>query len=484
MQANTVRRLILLLIILSSGCSRNDRPPSKAPRSVPTNVLERRKSPAKRTPAKQPPSEEGSASPKETRGDHEHPIAKPSSAPSADAPQIDRQRLGAAGIRTVAGKHLTLYTDLPPDETIDALPGVFDMAVAQWCDYFAVDRGDAALWQARGCLMSDAAPFKAAGLLPDNLPQFANGYTRGHAFWWFEQKSDYYRRHLMLHEGTHSFLFCRFGTCGPPWYMEATAELLGTHHLEDNRLTLGWFPADRNAVADWGRVKLVRDAVRSGSVLAIDEILSYGPDAHLQNEAYGWCWAIGAFLDGHPRYRDRFRSLAKAIKSDDFNNRFRALFADQRWQLELEWQAFLHELDYGYDLTRGAIEFREAKPLTDENRSVNIAADRGWQSSGIRLSAGEEYTIAATGRYQVADRPQPWWCEPNGVTIRYYAGRRLGMLLAMVVADAGEWPVVIATGAKASLSPQKSGTLYLRINDSPAELADNAGTLMVTIDTK
>lgn len=400
------------------------------------------------------------------------------------APKIDAKRIAAAGIRSVAGQHLTLYTDLPPDETIDALPRMFDLAVPQWCGYFAVDRSDAARWQARGCLMGDAARFEAAGLLPDDLPQFANGYTRGNEFWWFEQKATYYRRHLMLHEGTHSFLFCRFGTCGPPWYMEATAELLATHRLESGQLTLGWFPADRPDVPEWGRTKIVLDAVRAGKALSVDDILAYGPDAHLQNEAYGWCWAIAAFLDGHPRYRDRFRSLVKKIKADDFDQQFRSLFAGDRRQLDLEWQAFVHELDYGYDLSRGAIEFREAKPLAIGSRSVTLAADRGWQSSGVRLSAGEDYSIAASGRYQVANRPKPWWCEPNGVTIRYHAGRPLGMLLAMVIADDDQWPAAVGIGLRGTLSPKKSGTLYLRINDSPAELADNAGTLTVAIEAK
>ncbi len=39
----------------------------------------------------------------------------------------------------------------------------------------------------------------------------------------------------------------------------------------------------------------------------------------------------------------------------------------------------------------------------------------------------------------------------------------------------------IAIGEAATIRPTESGTLYLRINDSPAELADNAGSLDVQI---
>ncbi|HVA49561.1 MAG TPA: hypothetical protein VNH11_24555 [Pirellulales bacterium] len=395
-------------------------------------------------------------------------------------PAVDEKRIAAAGIRTIVGNHLTLFTDLPADDAIDALPQLFDRAVPLWCAYFAVDESDAAKWQVRGCLMNDAERFKTAGLLPNELPPFAHGFTRGNEIWWYEPSWTYYRSHLMIHEGTHAFLNCRFGTCGPPWYMEATAELLATHRMEGDRLRLAYFPAHRDELPGWGRIKIVLDAVGEGRGLTIDEILAYPPDANLNNEVYGWCWAIAAFLDGHPRYHDRFRSLVAELRAEDFNGRFRSRFADDRQDLDLEWQAFTHELDYGYDLARAAIEFRPAKPLAEKGQTIAIAADRGWQSSGIRLSAGSEYEIAGRGRYEVADQPHPWWCEPGGVTLRYYRGRPLGMLLATVLADdEPNWPAPVAIGLGGKLSPEKSGTLYLRINDSPAELADNAGSLEV-----
>lgn len=473
--------LVSIGMALICGCGPNDSLPPKATVAPAGKAQEHREAATEAEPPNESRVEESSTSPTDNTAK-----ATPKQPPAAqtDPPKVDADRLAAAGIRTITGKHLTLFTDLAADQAIDGLPAVFDLAVPQWCDYFHVDRSDAARWQARGYLMKAAAPFKAAGLLPDDLPQFANGYTRGNEFWCFEQPVDYYRRHLMLHEGTHAFLFCRFGTCGPPWYMEATAELLGTHRLEANRLTLGVFPTDRTELSRWGRIEFVLDAVRSGRILTIDDILGYGPDAHLDNEAYGWCWAIGAFLDGHPRYRDRFCSLVEKIKADDFDREFRAMYAADRDQLDLEWQAFVHELAFGYDLVRNAIEFRVAGPLANGKQSVTIAADRGWQSSGLRLSADHEYSIAATGRYQVADQPKPWWCEPNGVTIRYHAGRPLGMLLGIVVADDREWPTAAGIGSSGTLSPEKSGTLYLRINDSPAELADNAGTLTVTVEAR
>ena len=84
-------------------------------------------------------------------------------------------------------------------------------------------------WRMTGFLMKDKARFAERGLLPGDLPPFAHGYSRGRNLWLYEQPSDYYRRHLLLHEGTHGFMNTILGGCGPPWYMEGMAELLGTH---------------------------------------------------------------------------------------------------------------------------------------------------------------------------------------------------------------------------------------------------------------
>ena len=88
---------------------------------------------------------------------------------------------------------------------------------------------------------------------------------------------------------------------------------------------------------------------------------------------------------------------------------------------------------------------------------------------------------------RVSLEPKIWWCEPNGVSIRYYQGRPLGILLAAIRPDlpppdsvsALLKPTVI--GLVATLSPPTTGTLFLKINDSAAELADNAGKITVEV---
>ncbi len=433
------------------------------------------------------------------------------------AREIDPARVKVSGIRRLDSKYLTLYTDLPSSPEVDRLPAIFDQAYPQWCQYFARPELAERPWHTSACLMKNQTRFTAAGLLPGDLPEFLNGYTRDREMWFNEQSSDYYRRHLLLHEGTHAFMFMAFGTCGPPWYMEGMAELLATHSLVNGKLRSGWFPSRREDVPMWGRVKLVQDGLAAGRRLSIDDMLALGPQAHLKAEAYGWSWALAAFLDGHPRYRDRFRQLPTDLRQDEFNGRFRERFSPDWSKLNDEWRLFIAHIDYGYDLKREAIEFTSGQPLPDGGKKVSIAADRGWQSSGVRVEAGREYRLTAAGRFQVADKPRAWWCEPGGVSIRYVGGRPLGVLLAAVREEPGEkatiqkpsplagkdrardtaaddsrasgavqvdggflTPVVVGLGT--TLVPKQTGTLYLRVNDSPAELADNAGSLDVKIE--
>jgi hypothetical protein len=366
---------------------------------------------------------------------------------------------------------------------------VFDAAIPQWSEYFGVDAATSESWRQVGYLMQDKTRFITARLLPNNLPPFLHGYQRGSELWLYEQPSDYYRRHLLLHEGTHGFMKRFLGGAGPPWYMEGTAELFGTHRWQDKQLTLRWFPEDKELTSFWGRIKVVQDEVRAGSGREITNILRFDKTAHLRVEPYAWSWAVAAFFDSHPVYRDRFRELRKFAPDDTFtfSQRFYDSLQDDWPSVARQWHLFVANMDYGFDVAREAIDAKPAVDLPLEGATVSLAANRGWQSAGYRLESGTRYKLEAAGRYQLADQPKIWWCEPNGVTIRYHKGLPLGMLLGAIVdesaPDGGALPLIAprAIGLGGEYPIEEGGTLYLRINDSPAELEDNAGSLEIRI---
>jgi hypothetical protein len=374
---------------------------------------------------------------------------------------------------------------------VDRLPAAFDQAVPQWCRYFGIPAGRADSWHLTGYLIKDKQRFRVAGLLPDDLPSFVHGYQRGNELWVYDQPSDYYRLHLVLHEGTHGFAHRFLGGVGPTWYAEGVAELLATHRWHDGQLTLRHFPASKEEVPYWGRIKIVQDEVAAHRGLTIRQITRPDMWVHRSNQTYAWCWAVASLLDNHPRYQQRFRQLARHVRAPDreFARFFDQQWQDQRRELEEEWQLFAVNMEYGYDLPRSAVQYAPGRRLPPEGAEVRVAADRGWQSTGIRLPANQSYQITASGRYQIAQEPEAWWCEPGGVTIRYWQGQPMGILLGQIRPDqvtAGLTPLArpLAVGLARTIRPGQSGTLYLRINDSPAELSDNAGIVVVRVAPK
>jgi hypothetical protein len=413
----------------------------------------------------------------------------------ANAEPIDEAAAQSQGIRKLAGRHLTLYTDLPAEPEIDRLPAVFDQAVPQWAEYFGVDPAKVANWQARAYLIGERRRFDALGLMPAGNDQFVNGISIGSELWLYDQPTAYYRRHLLLHEGTHLFMAAFLGGCGPGWYMEGTAELMATHRLDERtgRLALRIMPQRRSEVPMLGRIKLIRDAVAAGRTMAFPAVMQVDNRQQLGNEAYAWTWAAAKFLDAHPRYSARFRALKTQVLSPAFNALVRDKYEADWGDLSIEWEAFIATLDHGYDFERMVIDFTRGQPLGGRAKTATVQAERGWQSSGVWLEAGNSYRITARGRYEIASEQkdgalQPWPCEPGGVTIEYHDGRPLGMLLGAVVGEESpasaqaRFVAPIEIGLQTTIEPDTNGTLYLRVNDSASRLHDNRGMLSVTIE--
>ncbi|NOZ39262.1 MAG: hypothetical protein GXP24_03445 [Planctomycetes bacterium] len=405
--------------------------------------------------------------------------------------QVDERRAAQVGLRKIVGRHLRLYTDLPPSDAVDSLPAVFDAAVPLWAEYFQVDVGQLRNWRMQGYLIQERAKFAALGLLPKEKPDFATGFSNGNELWLMEQPSDYFRRHLLLHEGTHGFMYTELGDTGAGWYMEGMAELFGTHRWQQGKLDLRVMPSSRQEVPMWGRIKLVREAYRAGTPLDLPQVISLKKRRAFSTSEYAWAWALCQFLDSHPRWQKKFRQLTKHVNEQNFNQRFRHDFQAEWPELLTEWQAFVATLDYGYDAHRMAMQHLPVSPVTDETltagkSSVTIAADRGWQSTGWLFEAGQEFRVTAEGRYQIAIGLNadggPWPCEPGGVTLEYHAGHPLGMLLgAWRSLASNRFSKPITVGLTAKLKPPEDAVLYLRVNDSPARLSDNRGSLDVSI---
>ena len=414
------------------------------------------------------------------------------------AMKVDLQRVAANGLRIIKGQHVTIYTDVPPSESIDELPAVFDAAVPQWCEYFGVDVAKAKPWKIQTFLMREKSRFVKAGLIPDDLHEFPAGLNRGHEMWFFVQPDAYYTRHLLLHEGTHAFMLWFGNGRGAAWYAEGMAELLGLHRWVDGKLTIHHHVTDASETEGWGRPKLIKEWVAENQDgkhdKSLQDILVTPNRAFGDVENYAWCWAACEFLGEHPLSKDRFPELQKSVgrSPEAFNVRFQRLFAEDMKVLERDWAWFIRELDYGYSVSRGS--FSKLRPA-NEDGLFDLKTDRSWQYWSTPVQAGQKYRIAATGKFeigssQVNGQTKPWPCEPGGITIDYFRGRPIGELQVMVTpadTEAALLPAICKqipqpVGVGNVITADIDGLLCFRINESPANLKDNRGELKIAIE--
>lgn len=418
--------------------------------------------------------------------------AKPVYRMSYPRPEISEQALRRNGLMRFRLKHLDLITDLTPDlyETLLPLP---DAMMATWEDFFgelppAVDGSE---YRVTGYLMRDRELFLAAGLVKEDTLLSYHGRQIGAEFWLNDQSRNYYRRHLLLHEATHAFMRHLPGEAIdlPMWYLEGMAEILATHRLaEDGTVEFNVMPVDRSRFPGFERIAIVQRDAKASGVRPLSAITDFNADNFTKVESYAWCWALCRFLDSHPKYRDRFRRIARELISVPFGQNMATVYAPDMKQLQTEWLLFAANVEHGFDFERAQIEFRDGHSIVERGETT-VQSDRGWQSSELLVESGKRYLVTATGQFTLADLPKPWVSEANGVSIRFTRGRPLGQLQASVLAESnGDTPPgssmlrEVALGNKAVFDAVQSGTLYLRINDHWGELADNRGTLSVTVE--
>jgi len=409
--------------------------------------------------------------------------------PSDIRPQHDDRRAAELGIERYESRHLLLYTDIDPDIAA-TLPSLMDQAYAALTKYFGElpPNREGTDFQLTGYIMQDRDRFLAAGMLPEEaLQSLVHGIHRGAEFWMYEQEYEYYRRHLMVHEGTHCFMLTMPGPRPPVWYLEGMAEFFGTHRLDEaGRAQFGVMPGRREDFIGFGRIEMIHQAIADDRPLTVDGVraLTDNDFTESRTEPYAWSWALCKFLDAHPRYQARFRELGQHLTDRRFSDVARAAYAVDRAELFAEWALFTRNLEYGHEIALSAIEFVSGEPLPARGSiAIDVDAAGGWQSSGVGVVDGSRYTIQTSGEVVLADDPKPWISEPDGVSIRYAHGRPIGRLLAAVVREPldSDWTTIDIGGA-AEVTPKESGTLYFRINDAWSDLSNNDGSYRVTIE--
>lgn len=403
---------------------------------------------------------------------------------------ISVEQLNKLGIEVFESKRLKLFTDID-SQIAKTLPRLIDQAYVAWEEFFgklppAEDGSD---WQINGYLMKDKARFEKAGLLRADLPDQFHGRQVGYQFWMMDQAQDYYRQHLLLHEATHAFMLAiaRLEDRVPYAYLEGMAEHFGTHRVVDGKLQMRLMPFNRSDFRGHDRLFLMRRDVKQRGIPELLDVTEW-KSANFQffNESYAWAWGAHLFFDQHPRTRERFRKLAKSLTNPLAWKTFESELKPDLPEIVTEWNMFAADAWEGFDFELTAIEFHTGEPLTKPWRT-EVRAKAGWQSGRVLVEKGRRYELTATGQFTLAEKPKPWVSEADGITFSYHNGRPLGQLLATIrpneKAENEREPMLDVTplGNSTSFEASRTGTLYLRLNDHPGELADNRGSVRVEI---
>jgi hypothetical protein len=401
---------------------------------------------------------------------------------------VSVEQLKKLGIEVFESKRLKLLSDIDP-KIAKTLPPLVDQAYVAWEEYFGKlpPARDESEFQLNGYLIKDKSKFEKAGLLQGILVDEFHGGQFGYQFWMMDQATEYYRRHLLLHEATHAFMWAIPNLKVPNGYMEGMAEYFGTHQLVGDKLRMRLMPFNRSDFQGHDRLVLMRRDVKQRGIPELFDIIDWKPATFRAfNESYAWAWGLHIFLEENPRTHKRFRKLASSLANPIAWRTFELELKPELPEIITEWNLFAADTWEGFDFQRSAIEFHEGQWLTKPER-MEIRADRSWQSSRVHVEKGMRYELVATGQFTLAEKPKPWISEADGITYRYHNGRPLGQLLATIrpamKADDEREPMldVKPLGNKSVFEAPRSGTLFLRLNDHPGELADNRGSVTVEI---
>ena len=462
-------------------------------------------SPEKKQPASQPPKEarqpesifERPELPDEPEVSHEKPSRKTTATPEKHFRptfphrEITDEQLRQAGLVQFSAGPVRLVTDLSSDD-VNSLLQVGTAIGKFWPQRFGelLPAEDGGSFGFTAYVMRDRELFSQAGLLPADLPLLFHGRQDGSEFWMNDQTRDYYRRHLFLHEATHVFMRHIGGEADdlPLWFLEGMAELVATHVVaDDGSVAFNVYPDVRERFAGLDRMELLRRDIAENGVRSMEDVTRLRSGDFARLEAYAWAWALCVFLDENPAARDGFRETVKQLRERSLAQWLGEVYRVDPVGLEVAWTQFVSHVTYRFDFERTSVAITDGKPLAGPH-SIDVQSDRGWQSSGVLVEAGQRYVVEATGQITLADTPKPWVSEADWISFQYVGGLTIGRLLGSVLSGDGDAVMrarsmieELPLGNRAEFVTPVSGTFYLRVNDDWGSLADNRGSLRVTI---
>ncbi len=409
-------------------------------------------------------------------------------------PQINPTRLAAAGIHVLESERLILLTDRDP-ESVREIPSLADAlydVLEQQCGKLRPAPSGAS-FRAVGCLMADTERFQDAGLVPNTVLDMRHGEQTGYRFWARDQKTAYYRRHLVLHEFVHAYMTIDTAQDDVPsrWFMEGAAEFFATHFASADPPEFGVIPTSFEGFEDWGRISAIRrrrndrptEEIGFQGFPSLDDVFNENTGQGGEDGKYSWWWALSWMLSEHPEYSASWNKLCHCRGAVEFQQEMSELMDTQGTRLRTDWLLFVESLSESFDHERS---FPIHRPVATAGRTeISLLADRGWQDTGRELMPGELVSLSCSGQCVLNETTGPWIAEPNGITLEYNQGCPIGEVVAVLVTGSGN---AVSRRIKIGLSGHITATqpsrLWLQINDDAGQRSNNSGAYVVSIQSE
>lgn len=417
-----------------------------------------------------------------------------------DRPVLNADELLSHGLRIVESKHLVLVTDLPP-ESVAELPPLAEalfVTLEQRLGKLAPNIAGTD-FKVTAFLMDARERFQDAGVLPPEEFTIRHGRHLGYQLWVNNQPTDYYRRHLLLHEFVHCFMMCEYGMneIPPLWYTEGIAEYFATHQLKSDitQSEFGILPSSTAGFEGWHRIAEVRrhfnpqpsSSGELAGVIPLQSVMDPPDTTFVEDSQYANAWALVWLINHHPELQPEFAALASCRTLEQFNDVIAGIPEPILQQMNQIWPLYLHGLE---EAAASTVRFPTLAPpprpaASSEHtlpQEFKLEAGEQWVSTGYELAAGQRILIECSGRYVVRETTKPWISEPNGITIDYVHGRPLGEVIGVIVSSDGtESTRHIPIGASKILQSPIDGILWLQVNDQWSDRTNNNGTVSVRI---
>ena len=266
-----------------------------------------------------------------------------------------------------------------------------------------------------------------------------------------------------LHEAVHGYCQQTFGRTGPRWYAEGMAEI--GHY---------WAAGHKGVnVPD-----IVIAYLRMTKPRTIASLIDPAETTGGTGEDYCWWWFLCTMLENNPNYTKQFRILGNEVLSGKHAT-FQQTFASKMDEMTFEYNLFLKHLQNGYRVDLCAIDwthkFNPIAPAANRTVSVPIFAARGWQPSGLTVSAGSSYVYNADGT---------WRATKNATAVNAGGDENgAGKLAGMIVKNykLGE---EFDLGESGVFTTRTDGNLYLRCKLPWKQIAAASGRVIVKLSLK